>query len=107
MDTECCMNNRPLCYLGEEFEQPVLTPNVLLQGRPAPVLEEDLEGLNIGESVTSHLKHLMKTKEHLRKRWIREYLYSFEKGKETASTKNTEFVPLVDSIVVLKGDTKD
>ena len=49
----------------------------------------------------------MKTKEHLRKRWIREYLHSLEKGKETASTKKTEFVPSAGSIVVLKGDTKD
>ena len=68
MDAECCMKNRPLCYLGEESEQPVLTPNVLLRGRPTPVLEEDLERLNKGESVTSRLKQLMKTKEHLRKR---------------------------------------
>ena len=44
MDTECCMNDRPLCYLGKGFEQPVLTPNVLLRGRPTPALEEDLKG---------------------------------------------------------------
>ena len=37
------MNNRPLFYQGEEFEQPVFTPNMSLRGRPNPILEEDLE----------------------------------------------------------------
>ncbi|XP_028399997.1 uncharacterized protein LOC114523318 [Dendronephthya gigantea] len=32
LDVECLMNNRPLCYQGEEFEQPVITPNLLLRG---------------------------------------------------------------------------
>ena len=43
LDCETTMNNRPLLYQGEEFEQPVLTPNTLLRGRSTPVLEEDLE----------------------------------------------------------------
>ena len=34
-------------------------------------------------------------------------MHSLGKGKETASTKNTEFVPLVGFIVVLKGYAKD
>ena len=45
IDIENCMNNRPLLYQGEEFEQPVLTPNTLLRGKPTQVLEEDLEEL--------------------------------------------------------------
>jgi len=32
-----------LFYQGEEFEQPVLTPNTLLREKPTPILEEDLE----------------------------------------------------------------
>ena len=31
LDVESFMNNRPLTYLGEEIEQPVLTPNNLLK----------------------------------------------------------------------------
>ena len=52
LDVESLMNNRPLCYLGEEFEQPVITPNLLLRGQPAYFLDEngddvcdDLEGM--------------------------------------------------------------
>ena len=37
------MNNRPLCYVGEEFDRPVMTANILLRGSPADCLEEDTE----------------------------------------------------------------
>ena len=51
IDKESCMNNRPLRYQGEEFDQPVLTPNNLLRGKPIPVLEKDLETIWRKESV--------------------------------------------------------
>ena len=28
------MNNRSLCYIGEEFEVPVITPKIVLHGQP-------------------------------------------------------------------------
>ena len=31
LDVECFMNNRPLTYLGEEFEDRAITPNILLR----------------------------------------------------------------------------
>ena len=37
IDVEASMNNRPLLYQGAEFEQPVITPNILLRGRPLPI----------------------------------------------------------------------
>ena len=39
LDIECSINNRPLCYQGEDFENEVITPNILLRGRPARLLE--------------------------------------------------------------------
>lgn len=30
LDVETFLNNRPLCYMGEEIEQPVITPSILL-----------------------------------------------------------------------------
>ena len=40
LDCETTMNNKPLPYQGEEFEQPVLTPNTMQRGKPSPVLED-------------------------------------------------------------------
>ena len=45
LDIEINMNNRPLTYLGNDIEQPTLTPNVLLHGQISNIpdihLEED------------------------------------------------------------------
>lgn len=41
LNVESFLNNRPLCYMREEYEQPVITPNLLLHGQPAHFLEED------------------------------------------------------------------
>ena len=30
LDIECFKNNQPLTYIGDEFEKPTLTPNILL-----------------------------------------------------------------------------
>ena len=43
LNVEFVVNNRPLCYQGEKFEQSVLTPNILMRGNPTQFLEEDLQ----------------------------------------------------------------
>ena len=84
LDVETCMNNRPLLYQGEEFEQPVLTPNTLLRGKPTPILEEDLE--KIAENgVTRRMRFLQRSKENLRKRFLKEYVHALEE-KQRRST---------------------
>ncbi len=45
LDVECFMNNRPLAYLGEEFENRPVTPNVLIRGGPTICLQESEETL--------------------------------------------------------------
>ena len=42
LDVECSINNRPLCYQGDQFDNQVLTPNVLLRGKSAILLDEDI-----------------------------------------------------------------
>ena len=64
LDIEICMNSRPLFYQGEEFEQPVFTPNMSLRGRPNSILEEDLEKIG-EEEVTRQMRFLQKNKEHV------------------------------------------
>ena len=59
LDVETSMKNRPLLYQGEQFQQPVLTPNTLLRGKSTPVLEEDLEKIG-KEGVTKRVRFLQK-----------------------------------------------
>ena len=77
LDVECAMNNRPLCYQGEDFENEVKTPNILLRGRPARMLEDDLQNLNEEDNVTKRLKYVKRYKEELRKQWMQE-LYALK-----------------------------
>ncbi len=67
LDVECFMNNRPLCYQGEEFEKPVITPNLLLRGQPATFLEEDVEAMDEKAAVTKRMRYLKVCREHLKK----------------------------------------
>ena len=105
LDVETSMNNRPLLYQREEFEQPVLTPNTLLRGKSTPVLEEDLEKIG-KEDVTKRMRFLQKSKEQLRKRFMKEYVHALDE-KQQRSTGNIDKTPNVGALVLLKGDTKD
>lgn len=106
LDVECTMNNRPLCYQGEEFEEPVLTPNILLRGRPAILLEEDFEFVEDENAVTKRMKHLAKQKAVLRKRWTQEYLHALEE-RQSKSSKGNPVLPTIGDVVLLKEDVKN
>ena len=107
LDVECYMNNHPLCYIEQEFEEPVLTPNILLRGKPTPVLEEDLQKLKEDESTTHRLKYFLKSKEHLRRRFLKEYVHTLEERQLGNQGSNIDLGPKMGSIVIIQGDTKD
>ena len=66
---ECTMNNRPLYYQGEELENPVITPNVLISGKPANMLGECLENAVEDENLLRRMVFIAKLMEQLRNRW--------------------------------------
>ena len=78
LDVECTMNNRSLSYQGEEYEDQVITPNVLMKGRSKVVLEEDLEKLTLDNQMTKRMAFLKNSKEQLRERWVGEYFHALE-----------------------------
>lgn len=78
IDIEFIMNNRPLCYLGDDYEFPVITPNLLLKGQNTATLNPDFESLDDQSSVTKRMQYIKTCKEHVRKRWLREYIYALE-----------------------------
>ena len=70
IDIENGMNNRPLLYQREELEQLALAPNTLLRGKTTPVLEEDLKTIG-EEEVSRWMKFLQRSKEQLRRRFLK------------------------------------
>ena len=106
LDCETTMNNRPLLYQGEEFEQPVLTPNTLLRGRSTPVLEEDLEKIG-EEKVTRRMIFLHRSKEQLRKRFMKEYVHALEERHQHSTGDSEQNIPMTGAVVMVKGEAKD
>ena len=106
LDVECSMNNHPLCYQGEEFQQPVITPNILIRGQPANTLEENLELTENEEGIPKRLVFLAASKEQLRKRWMNEYLHALDE-RSRKQMKNKLEIPEMGKVVLLKDDIKN
>ena len=106
LDIECFMNNRPLCYMGEEFDQPTITPNILIRGKPSTLLEENFETLDDTSEVTRRLRYLKKCRQQLRKRWIAEYLHALEERCRAQKTTATK-MPKEGSVVLVKDYIKN
>ena len=93
LDVETFLNNRPLCYMEEEFEQAVITPNLLLRGQPAHFLEEnrdnnDDEGL---DAMTRRFRYLKKC------RALQERINAGSTAKHDATMNKGAIVLLKDS----------
>ena len=102
LDVECFMNNRPLCYVGEEFDRPVLTPNILLRGSPADYLDEDSEETKY-QVCTRRMRYLRMCHEQLRKRWQDEYLKALQR-KHKKSEESGQILPGIGNIVLVADD---
>ena len=73
LDVEVALNNRPLSYVEEDVQLPVLTPNALLFGRPNQLPEEDHQNLDEHE-LRRRARYLRRCKDLLWGRWTSEYL---------------------------------
>ena len=68
-------------------------------------MEEDLE--NVGEEdVSKHMKFLEKSKQHLRKRFMKEYVHALEERQQRGKG-NIEEIPNIGAVVLLKSEVKD
>ena len=68
LDVEVTLNNRPLSYVEDDLQLPVLTPNSLLFGQPNPLPELECHHLETPD------RYLKRCKDVMRKRWTDEYL---------------------------------
>jgi transposase InsO family protein len=109
LDVECFMNERPLIYVGDECEQPVLTPNLLIRDSQGQFLEEDLDKINYTDEevlVTKRMKYLKRTRELLRKRWQQEYLRALEE-RHTRNDAQKQKIPQPGSVVLITDTAAD
>ncbi len=95
--------------MEEEFEQQVITPNLLFRGQPTQFLEENRDNTN-GEGLdmmTWRFRYLKKCRENVRKRWLNGYLPALQERIKARSTAKREATMNKGAIALLKDSTKN
>ena len=106
-DIETTLNNRPLAYMEEDIEFPVLTPNSLVLGQQLIILNEDPEDKDIKDKdLRKRQKYIQKCKEAAWKRWRSEYLTSLRERQHLKHSKKESEVK-AGEVVVIKGEEQN
>jgi hypothetical protein len=98
------LNNRPLTYVEDDLQFPVLTPNSMLFANSNILPEMESHHLEDGD-LRGRAKHLLKCKTAVWKRWSNEYLRSLRERHRTKKTKRG-FTPKVGDVVIIADDEK-
>ena len=83
----------------------MLTPNTLLIGKPNPVLEEDLETIG-EEKVSRPMILLQRSKEQLRRRFVKENVHALGERKSNSTADNPK-IQNTGAVMLLKSEAKD
>ena len=76
IQVEAVLNNRPLTYQGEDLEEEVITPNHLIYGAALPTIAEHDSDSDEEIPLNKRVRYLQMKKQHLWKRWTKEYIFS-------------------------------
>ena len=103
MDIEVTLNNRPVLYVEEDIQMPVMTPNALLYGQSLLVPEEDLDE-DVPE-MKRRQRYINKCKYAALTRWTKEYLKTLREIHNMLHQAKEMQISLGD-VVLTKGDEK-
>ena len=105
LDVEVTLNNRPLSYVEDDIQMPLITPESIMrpQSNLLPELEPHLE-----ETVPlrKRAKYLRRCKDAMWKRWTSEYLRGLRE-RHNLKHKGSSGVVKKGEVVIIKGDEKD
>ena len=103
---EICLNNRPLAYVKDDVELPVLTPNIMITGQSCVLPVEEDENSTEEEEMRRRAKHVLKCKQAIWKRWMGEYLRAIRE-RHNLKHGGKARVPKVGEVVLIKDDSKN
>ena len=109
LDIEIALNNRPLSYVEDDIQLPILTPQTTTIGRPNLIPES--ENLDLSEDdadlrLRKRAKYIKKCKEAWWSRWSSDYLKAL---RERHNMKNgtKEMQLKIGDVVLIKGDERN
>ena len=107
LDVEETLNNRPLSYVEDDIQLPVLTPNSLIFGESPNVIppEDDSRLVEKGD-LRKRFKYVMKCKNNAWSRWSQEYLKGLRE-RHNLKHKVMKSEPKIGDIVMVKGENKN
>ncbi|XP_046844834.1 uncharacterized protein LOC124438683 [Xenia sp. Carnegie-2017] len=106
LDVEVALNNRPLSYVEDEIEQPVLTPNKLLHINPND-LPEVKPHHQESTDLRKRAKQLKKYKDQMWRRWTQEYIRGLrEHHKQRNGGKQSDY-PNHGDVVTIEGEERN
>ena len=103
LDIEVALNDRPLSYLEDDVELPVLTPYSMLNIRPTQVPELEAHHLE-DQDLRKRAKFLQKCKNVMWRRWSREHIRSLRERHVNKGGKQM-VVPRKGSAVNFQSDS--
>ena len=105
IDVEVSLNNRPLSYVEDDVQLPLLTPNSMLTINLNHLPE--LKAYHVDEAdLRKRVKHVKKCKEAVWNRWTREYIRGLREQHRRAGGEQTPY-PNVGDVVIIKGEKKN
>ena len=105
LDIEIKLNNRPLNYVENDIQFPVLTPNTLAFGEEIFNLGEDIN--MIGGDLQKRAKYVKKCKDNAWNRWKGEYLKTLRKRHNMRCKKENRPALAIGDVVIIKGEERN
>ena len=105
LDVETQINRRPLSYLEDDVEMPLLSPSTFLFQRTNHLPEK--EAWRFKEvDLRKRAKYLKACKDSLWRRWQKEYLTSLRE-RHNMTHKTAKFQPKIGDVVIVKSENKN
>ena len=105
LDIETTLNARPLSYVEDDVQMPLLTPATMLFGQPNLVPEEDPEQIEQSD-LRKRARYLQRCKGVLWSRWSSEYLKALRE-RHNLNHKTREMKLTVGEVVLIKGEERN
>ena len=104
LDVETTVNNRPLSYVEEDVQMPVLTLNAMQFGQPTQIREE-VSGIE-DSGIRKRARYLRKCKDAMWSRWSNEYLKALrERHRVKHNTK--QVTAKLGDVVLIRGEQRN
>ena len=105
IDIEIALNNRPLSYIEEDVQMPILTLNSLMFGQPGVVPEEEIADID-DVVLRKRAKYVKRCKNALWERWSKEYLRGLRERHNLKHKTRDQDLKQGD-VVIIKGDDRN